>query len=48
MEWTGQYEEPDEDNPSARAEAIEAAQSLRGFHTLEYLLFKNGAPRTVK
>ena len=48
MEWTGLYEEPDEDNPSARAEAIEAAQSLRGFHTLEYLLFKNGAPRTVK
>jgi hypothetical protein len=48
MEWTGRYEEPDEDNPSARAEAIEAAQSLRGFHTLEYLLFKNGAPRTVK
>ena len=48
MEWTGAYEETDEDNPTARAEAIEAAQALRGFHTLEYLLFKNGQPRTVK
>lgn len=26
----------------------EAAQSVRGFHTLEYLLFKDGKPRTVK
>ena len=40
MEWSGDY---DEDN-----EAIEQAQSLRGFHTLEYLLFKDGLPRTVK
>lgn len=40
MEWNGSY---DEDN-----EAIEAAQSLRGYHTLEFLLFKNGVPRTVK
>ncbi|MBQ8672775.1 MAG: peptidase M75 [Bacteroides sp.] len=29
-------------------DAIEAAQSVRGFHTLEYLLFKDGNPRTVK
>lgn len=28
-------------------DAIEAAQNLRGFHTLEFLLFKNGNPRTV-
>lgn len=28
-------------------EAIEAAQSVRGFHTLEYLLFKDGNPRKV-
>ena len=28
-------------------DAIEAAQNVRGFHTLEYLLFKNGQPRTV-
>lgn len=51
MEWTGEYEEPDEDDPgnsTAQAKAIEAAQALRGFHTLEYLLFKNGKPRTVK
>ena len=27
---------------------IEAAQSLRGFHTLEYLIFKDGKARTVK
>lgn len=27
---------------------IESAQSLRGFHTLEYLIFKNGKARTVK
>lgn len=26
---------------------IEAVQSVRGFHTLEFLLFKNGRPRTV-
>ncbi len=51
MEWTGEYEEPDEDDPdnsTAQAKAIEAAQALRGYHTLEYLLFKNGKPRTVK
>lgn len=26
---------------------VEAAQNIRGFHTLEYLLFKNGQPRKV-
>lgn len=26
--------------------AVEAAQNVRGFHTLEFLLFKNGKPRT--
>lgn len=40
MEWSGEY---DEDN-----EAIAAAQSLRGYHTLEFLLFKDGNPRKVK
>lgn len=39
MEWNGEYDEDDQ--------AIAAAQSLRGFHTLEYLLFKNGKARTV-
>lgn len=29
-------------------DVVEAAQSVRGFHTLEYLLFKDGKPRTVK
>jgi uncharacterized iron-regulated protein len=28
-------------------DAIEAKQSVRGFHTLEFLLFKNGNPRTL-
>lgn len=28
--------------------AIEAAQSVRGFHTLEFLLFKDGQPRKIK
>ncbi|MGI6218254.1 MAG: imelysin family protein [Bacteroidaceae bacterium] len=27
---------------------VEAAQNVRGFHTLEFLLFKNGNPRTVQ
>ena len=40
FQWTGEYAEGNE--------AIEAAQSLRGFHTLEYLLFKDGKARTVK
>lgn len=26
---------------------VESAQNVRGFHTLEFLLFKNGQPRTV-
>ena len=40
MEWNGNYNEDSEE--------IGAAQSLRGFHTLEFLLFKNGQPRKVK
>lgn len=48
MEWSGDYEEADEDNPSAHASAIEAAQAVRGFHTLEFLLFKDGTPRKIK
>jgi len=39
LEWSGDYDEDDED--------IEAVQSVRGFHTLEYLTFKDGEPRTV-
>lgn len=38
--WTGEY---DEENAS-----IEAAQAIRGFHTLEFLIFKDGKARTVK
>lgn len=29
-------------------ETVTAAQNVRGFHTLEFLLFKDGEPRTVK
>ena len=39
MEWTGDYDEDDE--------AIAAAQNVRGFHTLEFLAFKNGKARTL-
>lgn len=35
-------------NPGQAQSEIESAQNLRGYHTLEYLLFKNGLPRTMK
>lgn len=38
MEWN---EGDDEDT-------VTAAQNVRGYHTLEYLLFKDGEPRTIK
>ncbi|MBQ9559649.1 MAG: peptidase M75 [Bacteroidaceae bacterium] len=38
IQWEGDYDEEDED--------IEAVQNVRGFHTLEFLLFKSGKPRT--
>ncbi|GCB33861.1 imelysin family protein [Bacteroides faecalis] len=40
LEWSGDYDEDNED--------IAAAQNVRGFHTLEYLLFKDGKARTIK
>lgn len=39
MEWSGDFNED--------SETIGAAQNVRGYHTLEYQLFKNGQPRTV-
>lgn len=39
LSWTGDYDEESED--------IEGAQNLRGFHTLEYLIFKDGKARTI-
>lgn len=39
MEWSGDYIED--------SDAISAAQNVRGFHTLEFLLFKDGQARTV-
>ena len=38
IKWEGEYDEDNED--------IEAVQNVRGFHTLEFLLFKNGRPRS--
>ncbi len=39
MQWTGDYDEDDE--------AIAAAQNVRGFHTLEFLAFRDGKARTL-
>ncbi len=39
MEWSGDYDEDSEE--------IGAAQSVRGYHTLEFLIFKDGEPRSV-
>ena len=39
MQWSGNYDADSED--------ITASQEVRGYHTLEYLLFKNGQPRSV-
>ena len=39
MVWTGDYDEDDEN--------IEEVQSVRGFHTLEFLAFKDGKARTL-
>lgn len=39
LDWSGDYDE--------ESDEIAAAQGLRGFHTLEFLLFKDGTPRTV-
>ena len=38
LEWEGEFNEEDE--------TISAAQNVRGFHTLEFLLFYMGEPRT--
>lgn len=40
FEWDGEYSEEDKE--------IEAKQSVRGFHTLEFLIFKDGEARTIK
>lgn len=39
LDWSGEYNEENE--------GIADAQSIRGFHTLEFLLFKNGQPRRI-
>lgn len=35
-------------NDNSSDAQVESAQNVRGFHTLEYLIFKNGKARTVK
>ena len=48
LEWSGDYEEiPEGEEGTKHAQEIESAQSLRGFHTLEYLIFKDGKARTI-
>ena len=39
LDWSGDFD--------AENEGIAEAQSIRGFHTLEFLLFKNGQPRRI-
>ena len=39
LTWEGEFDEDDE--------TIAAVQNVRGFHTLEFLLFYNGKPRTL-
>lgn len=40
LEWSGDYDE-DSDN-------IASKQAVRGYHTLEFLIFKDGRPRTIQ
>ena len=44
---SGRYDDLDWSDGDSE-EDITAAQNVRGFHTLEFLLFKNGNPRTVQ
>lgn len=39
LDWSGDYDENNEE--------IAAKQALRGFHTLEFLIFKDGKARTI-
>ncbi len=48
LEWSGEYEEiPEGEDGTKHAQEISSAQNLRGFHTLEYLIFKDGKARTI-
>ena len=40
LNWDGDYDEEDD--------KIAGAQALRGYHTLEYLIFKDGEARTIQ
>ena len=48
LEWSGDYEEiPEGQEGTKHAQNIESAQGLRGFHTLEYLIYKDGKARMI-
>lgn len=48
LEWSGDYEEiPEGHEGTKHAQDIESAQGLRGFHTLEYLIYKDGKARMI-
>ena len=48
LEWSGDYEEiPEGQEGTKHAQDIESAQGLRGFHTLEYLIYKDGKARMI-
>ena len=48
LEWSGDYEEiPEGQDGTKHAQDIESAQGLRGFHTLEYLIYKDGKARMI-
>ena len=44
LTWSGEFIVDENGDP---IESIAAVQSVRGFHTLEFLLFYNGEPRSV-
>jgi len=44
LQWNGEFITDENGDP---VESIASAQNVRGFHTLEFLLFKDGDPRTA-
>lgn len=44
LQWNGEFITDENGDP---VESIASAQNVRGFHTLEFLLFKDGNPRTA-
>lgn len=46
MQWAGDFEDAEESD-TQHAQDIASAQSKRGFHTLEFLVFKDGLARKI-